>query len=55
MFELGRTLDQNPPTAPVVDMQLITNVLLVSTTIISLVTIWFLVRNRAAFVHTFAD
>ena len=55
MLELGRTLDQNPPTAAAVDMQLLTNVMLVSTTILSLVTIWFLVRNRAAFVHTFAD
>ena len=55
MFDLQKTLDQNPPTPMVVDLDLVTNVVLVASTILGLAAIWFLIRNRAAFVHTFAD
>ena len=55
MFAFQRVLDQSRPTPISFDLDLITNFVFVYTTILGVAAIWFLIRNRAAFVHTFAD
>ena len=55
MFDFWRTVDQNPPNSISLDMGMVANFVLVYSTIFGLIAIWFLIRNRAAFVHTFAD
>jgi hypothetical protein len=49
MFALQRTLEQNQPSPVTFDPGAFTNIILGSAAVVAAGTIWFLVRNRAAF------
>jgi hypothetical protein len=51
MFELQRGLEQNQPNPIPFDQGMMTNVILAFTAILVASAIWFLIRNRAAFVR----
>jgi hypothetical protein len=52
MFELQRTLEQNQPNPIPLDQGMLRNVILAFSVIFGITAIWFLIRNRAAFVRT---
>jgi hypothetical protein len=51
MFELQRGLEQNQPNPIPFDQGMMTNVILAFAAIVAATAIWFLIRNRAAFVR----